>query len=122
MFKQLTAAILLVAFVLQTFNGAFVLVSYYTNTATYAKNCVNKAKPKMHCNGKCQMMKKMQEEENKDKQYPQRKNDNKNEVLYFSTNQYNDQLMSNAFTLSYSPFKNRTAKEIAFDFFQPPKA
>lgn len=35
----------------------------------------------MHCNGKCQMMKKLKQEENKDKQNPERKSDNKDEVL-----------------------------------------
>ena len=34
------------------------MINYYTNTAAFAKNCVNKAKPKLHYNGKCQMMKK----------------------------------------------------------------
>lgn len=121
MVKQLTAAILLVTFISQTFNGIFVLGDYFTNTAAYAKKCVNKAKPKTHCNGKCLLMKKMQEEENKDKQYPLRKNENKNQVLYFSTNQYSDQLMSNSFVFSYPPFKYLIAKEMAFDFFQPPR-
>jgi hypothetical protein len=57
----------------QTFNRAAVVASYYTNTAAYAKNCENKAKPQLHCNGKCQMMKKIKEEENKDKENGQRK-------------------------------------------------
>lgn len=35
----------------------------------------------MNCNGKCQVMKKLQQEENKDKQNPDRKTDNKEEVL-----------------------------------------
>ncbi len=43
----------------------------------------------MRCNGKCQMMKKLKEEENKDKQNPDRKQDNKDEVFssmsFFST-------------------------------------
>ncbi len=35
----------------------------------------------MHCNGKCQLMKKLKQEENKDKQNPDRRSDNKDEVL-----------------------------------------
>ena len=31
----------------------------------YAKNCINKARPKLHCNGKCQMMKKMRKRKKK---------------------------------------------------------
>jgi hypothetical protein len=81
MFKPLTASIILVAFVIQTFSGQFIQLNYYLNTAAFAKNCENKARPKMHCNGKCQMMKKMQEEEKKDQQNTGSKTENKNEVL-----------------------------------------
>ncbi len=60
------------------------MVDYFANTAKYAKNCVNKAKPQMHCNGKCQMMKKIQQEQKKDQENPDRKSDNKNEVILSS--------------------------------------
>lgn len=66
MFKQITAAILLLAILVQTFNKAVIVTSYYANTGAYAKDCINKAKPKLHCNGKCQMMKKLKQEENKE--------------------------------------------------------
>ena len=32
------------------------------NVEAYKKACVNKAKPMMHCNGKCQMLKKMKKQ------------------------------------------------------------
>jgi hypothetical protein len=48
----------------QTFSKWFVVIEYKLNKDFIAKNlCVNKAKPKLHCNGKCQMMKKLAEEE-----------------------------------------------------------
>lgn len=75
------SVILIAAFATQAFNKYFVMADYYTNTAAYAKNCINKAKPKMHCNGKCQMMKKLQQEEKKDQQDPDRKGENKLNVL-----------------------------------------
>lgn len=73
MFRQLTAFIFLASFAVQTYNGAFILVNFYTNRAAFAKFCVNKAKPKMHCNGKCQVMKKMQEAEKKEQQNAEQK-------------------------------------------------
>ena len=79
--KKLVAFILLIAFTLQTFGRALVVVDYYTNTAAFAKNCVNKAKPKLHCNGKCQMMKKLKDEEKKQQDQSGRKADVKDEVL-----------------------------------------
>jgi hypothetical protein len=35
------------------------MADYLVNLETYKKNCVNKAKPMLHCNGKCQLFKKM---------------------------------------------------------------
>ena len=60
------------------------MVDYYTNAGKYAKNCENKAKPRMHCSGKCQMMKKLQQEEKKDQENPERKSENKNESVLSS--------------------------------------
>lgn len=81
MLRQLTATIFIIAFVTQTFSGQFIVLDYFANTTSYAKNCVNKAKPKLQCNGKCQMMKKMQQEEKKDQQNPERKSENKAQVI-----------------------------------------
>jgi hypothetical protein len=83
-YRQLTAFIFLAAFLAQTFSRTFVIADYYTNTSKYAKNCENKARPKMHCNGKCQMMKKLQQEEKKDQENPDRKAENKNEIVLSS--------------------------------------
>jgi hypothetical protein len=66
--KQVIASFFLLAFTMQTFNTSFVVYNYYANTSAYAKNCINKSKPKLHCNGKCQMMKKLQQEEKKEQQ------------------------------------------------------
>lgn len=73
MFKPVAATVLLLAFVAQTFARPFIMLDYFVNTAAYAKNCVNKARPAMHCNGKCQMMKKIQEQERKDQQNSENK-------------------------------------------------
>lgn len=81
MFKQIAATILLLAFVVQTFSAPFIRLDYYFKQADYAKNCVNKARPKMHCNGKCQVMKKIQEEEKKRQQQEERKMGSKVEVV-----------------------------------------
>ena len=83
-YRQITAIIFFAALLTQTFSRLFVVADYYTNTAKYAQNCENKAKPKMRCNGKCQMMKKLQQEEKKDQENPDRKADNKNEIVLSS--------------------------------------
>jgi hypothetical protein len=50
-----------------------VIVDYYNNTASYAINCINKARPKLQCNGKCQLMKKLKEIEKKEQENSERK-------------------------------------------------
>jgi hypothetical protein len=119
-----TAAILLIfAFAIQTFKGGFVIFDYYSNTAAFAKNCINKAKPKLHCNGKCQMMKKMQEEEKKDQQVPERKFENKIEVLsskYFTTTV--NPGASQIIALTYNNTYTHRALKMPRSFFHPPSA
>jgi hypothetical protein len=77
MFRPITAGIFFMAFLAQSFSGQLMMLGYYANRTAFAKNCENKAKPAMHCNGKCQLMKKMQQEDKKDRQIPERKSENK---------------------------------------------
>lgn len=75
---------------MQTFNKVFIVIDYYVNTSSFAANCENKAKPFLKCNGKCQMMKELKNEAKKDQQYPDRRGENKNEIVlsdksFFST-------------------------------------
>lgn len=62
--KFVLVPILILLVFAQTFSKWFVVLEYDLNKDFISKNlCVNKAKPKLHCNGKCQMMKKLAEEE-----------------------------------------------------------
>lgn len=81
------AFLLLLAFFTSTFSRLFVVADYYVNTERYYKNCENKARPQLKCNGKCQMAKKVQEEEKKEQKNPGMKFDLKSEVctIYTST-------------------------------------
>lgn len=123
MFKKITATILLLAFVSQTFAGPFVMLDYYLNTAAYAKNCINKARPKLHCNGKCQAMKKIQEEEKKEQQNAERKAEGK----------FQQVLSSKSAFVQIQPIIISVAKaatsemaypltDMSYAFFHPPQA
>jgi hypothetical protein len=61
--KYTIAILLLTAFIAQTFSRSFALADYLANVEVYKKACVNKAKPMLHCNGKCQMFKKIKKQE-----------------------------------------------------------
>ena len=122
MFKQLTAILLIAAFVAQTFSGGFVLINYYTNTAAFAKNCVNKAKPKLHCNGKCQMMKKLQEEEKKEQQMPERKMEKKIEIICSPSYLFHFASSATIAPIATIFEKNHSLQDISYSFFHPPQA
>ncbi|HEY1114372.1 MAG TPA: hypothetical protein VGE66_12455 [Chitinophagaceae bacterium] len=81
MLRRLTILVLLVAFAAQTFQQAAIVLDYYVRTAAYEKACVNKARPQLRCKGKCQMAKKMAEEEQKSQQAPQMKLEKPGETL-----------------------------------------
>ena len=85
MFRSISTIILLIAFAIQSFQMGGIVVGYYLNTAAYAKNCENKAKPILKCNGKCQMAMKILEEQKKDEQVPERKLENKNQIIWFKS-------------------------------------
>ena len=121
--KQLTAIFLIVAFTVQTFSSGFVVLDYYSNTASFAQNCENKARPKMHCNGKCQMMKKLKQEEKQDQQNPERKSENKIGVLSSKSFFYSSATVFSSIVIKAAAVeKNYPLTDIAYSFFHPPQA
>jgi len=66
--QRIASVILLLAFIGQTFDQGFLYVDYMLDKADYVRHCVNKSRPQMHCNGKCQLMKKIAEQEKNEQQ------------------------------------------------------
>jgi hypothetical protein len=80
--KLVLVPILMLLLLTQTFSKWAVVLEYQLNKNYISqKLCVNKVKPKLNCNGKCQMMKRLKEEERKDQQNQERRTENKNEVI-----------------------------------------
>jgi len=122
MLKQLTAILFFVAFIGQTFNKPFIVVDYYTNNQAYLKACINKARPKMHCNGKCQMMKKLQEEEKKEQENPVARPDFKTEI--FSSDNFAYEITTPIFlikTVYNSSYTNAALSSNSNAVFHPPQ-
>lgn len=67
--KSCLAYVLAALVLLQTFSREVLVVDYALNRATItARFCVNKARPQVHCNGRCyfsKQLKKQQEREDK---------------------------------------------------------
>lgn len=74
LFRQIIVSLILVSLLGQSLHRALIVTSYYTNTAAYLKNCINKTKPQLRCKGKCQLKKQLQEENAQDEQQPERRN------------------------------------------------
>jgi hypothetical protein len=83
-FKQIICLVLVSVILLQTFNKTIILTDYHINKEYISKVlCVNKSKPKMHCNGKCHLKKELSKAEKKE-QSPANPLNEKNEIQLFS--------------------------------------
>ena len=58
--KYFLVIALFLALLAQQFSKPIVLADYMVNLDRYKKDCVNKARPLLHCNGRCQMKKKLE--------------------------------------------------------------
>ncbi len=108
---------------MQTFSKTLIVAEYQLNREYIAKNlCVNKSRPKMHCNGKCHMMKKMKQEEKQDQENPERRAENKFEIICaaFHTAGITPFRIVSAFP--YPVFQERICTEFASSCFHPPQA
>lgn len=120
--KEAAACFLLLVFLTQTFSGDLTVADYYLNTAAYAQNCINKDKPMMHCNGRCQMAKKLQQQQKSDKQVPENRSGKSGGALS-STNFFNDLMISNfGEVILERRAEPSFAKAVGMprDFFHPP--
>lgn len=120
--KFILVPILILLVFAQTFSKWFVVLEYDLNKGFISKNlCINKARPKLHCNGKCQMMKKLAEEE---KQNSSNNNTTRTKIYELV---FNDEINRPALpvityiTLSYNeepPLRKHKAPVISI--FRPP--
>lgn len=120
---KIAAAILLVAFFGQTFDKAFYYLGYYIDNSDYAQNCVNISRPALDCEGKCQLMKKIREHEEKEHQSPERKLNHQVEVLSSKSFFAAAPLMISSGATRYAlPTHSGLPIDMPSSFFHPPAA
>ncbi|NOU37531.1 MAG: hypothetical protein HOO89_02370 [Ferruginibacter sp.] len=103
-------------------SGLLVRVDYALNTNKFAKSCINKAKPKLKCNGKCQMIKKIKDQEKKEEENNQKNKENN--LLVLSSKSFFYLLEKVTFSsFSKAKFYNISSplSDISYSFFHPPK-
>jgi len=122
MTQRCIALILLLAFMAMSFSQAVVVVNFYANQDVIAKTlCENRDKPMMHCCGRCQLRKRLANQQNQDKDNPGRKADNKNSTLFFQL--AGSLLALPSIDLISSSYASLTAPmpvDRALPFFHPP--
>ena len=104
----------------QTFSQGVYCLGYMIDKREYVKNCVNKARPMLHCNGKCQLMKKMMEAEKKNNQAPELKLAKSEIISSRSSFVYGLPVIVTATAAFYLPFHPEAPVDRASVFFHPP--
>jgi len=117
-----TSATILLAlsFFAQTFQQAFTVLGFYVNQSYIAsKLCENRYKPMLHCNGKCILAKKLQQEEKKEQQNPERKLENRAEIYCCSYTAIDIPALPVPH-LYYSNCPDAKLTDLSFSIFHPP--
>jgi hypothetical protein len=121
--KKIAALLLLLAFSAQTFSRGIVILDFYVNQSYItAKQCENRYRPMLHCNGKCQLVKKLKQQENKDQQNPERKLENKNETFSSGTFFFSGLPATTLQHTDYFLFSDTRTIQRSHSIFNPPKA
>lgn len=113
---------LLLSFMVQSFDKLFVILDYQINKSEFLAACVNKARPSMHCNGQCLLMKKIQTKENEKQKNPELKLENKYEVFTAFENNVSFVHIPKPETLRFHEIKTGTPVDYYSPIFHPPGA
>ncbi|TWI82486.1 hypothetical protein LX66_5059 [Chitinophaga japonensis] len=106
----------------QTFSKAMIVAEYQLNRDYIAKFlCVNRDKPKLHCNGRCHMMKKIKQEEKKDQDNPERKAENKFEIITAAFQPASITPFRTVSNMEYPVFQESICTDFTASFFHPPQ-
>jgi hypothetical protein len=119
--NRLIAICLLVALISSNFSRFFVFAGFEANQKFIASSlCENKSRPWMHCNGKCYLMKKLKQAEEKEKK--QEREDQKSryqEALPCSVATVN--ILKSTFKVEYLPGITPGIVNRSSSIFQPPQ-
>ena len=121
--RKIVAILIFFSLLFQSFSRILIIADYYANTIAYARDCINKALPMMHCNGKCQMMKKIQQEEKKDRENTERRENLKNLTLssksFFPEFEYPG--FEDISSMKIRPASDFNTIDQCLDIFHPPQ-
>jgi hypothetical protein len=109
------------AFTAISFQGTGLLFDYRFNKSAFEKNCINKNRPQLKCQGKCQLMKKMLEREQQEQDHPESKPDAQT-ILFIA---FSDSNMVNisekGIHSTFPPYTSPHLSDNPTDIFHPPR-
>lgn len=112
--------LILISIFLNGISSVFYYVDFRVNSEYYKKNCINKAKPQLHCNGHCQLMKKIKLEESKDKQNSERKYNYKSEIVSSKNSFVSIKTLLISFAISYPLNDLKATVDYSKKLYRPP--
>lgn len=83
LYRNLCVIIFIFTLFFHSFQSLWLLGKYYLDTQEFAALCINKDKPSMHCNGKCQLYKQLNQTKSKEKKAPKPKENSLVEINLF---------------------------------------
>lgn len=99
------------------------MADYMVNLEAYKKACVNKTKPMMHCNGKCQMLKKMKKQEGENGSNAPVPKFNQFEVVLSSKSFFPSLIMINTNNrVSFRAYNENARSNYLGSIFHPPSS
>jgi len=118
---RITAAFLLFSVVLQVFGQGLLVVQFYANRNFVARNlCINRSRPRLKCDGLCQLSKKLKEDSRKEESNPGGRYEGKLEFSSFLLNNheyhYTPGQLENEFLVITASLPTRPSSS----FFHPP--
>ena len=121
MFKAILAHILICCTLVANLGQLFVYAGFELNQGYIAAElCVNRDKPQLHCNGKCYLMRKLKQAEQKEKS-----RDREEQRSMFQLGIIVEKLSFCPFvagvTKIYQPERSFRLPQFAADIFQPPR-
>jgi hypothetical protein len=118
--KLLISILLCTVFILQPVSKLLIVINYELNKISIAQNfCENKAKPKMHCNGKCHLKKQLEKEDKKEQPLPGSSKE-KSEVQFHSIAVISELTLTSTERVSYFMYSFSFPDAPAFSVFHPP--
>jgi hypothetical protein len=120
--KQIAVFILIILVAAQTFSKWLIVLEYKVNQDYIAKNlCKNRNKPKLHCNGKCQLAKKLAEDQKENApDNSQGKLKFTEVIFYLDQTLQHSRLLENVTCMCRHRYQDKKYTAPSYSIFHPP--